>query len=259
LSSELALRLGGFLGVLVILLVLESVPRVRARAAGHRLVRAGRHFGLSLISSVMARVMVPAGLAGVAVWAQTAGFGVFNLLVLPPAAAFVATLLVMDFAVWFQHRAMHHVPILWHLHRLHHADTEMDVTTGLRFHPFEILLSLGFKAMVAALLGAPPEAVLAYEVMLNAMALFTHANITLHERVDRALRRVIATPAFHLVHHSPRAEETNSNYANALTVWDHLFGTSRTASVPDPGLGLERFRAPEDQRFAALLRQPFKP
>lgn len=258
-SVELAVRLGGFGAALAILWLLESWPRTRAREIDARLTRAWRHLGLAALSSVLARLAVPAGLAGVALWSQGAGIGMFNLVPVPGWAVFALTLLVMDLAVWLQHRAMHAVPALWLLHRVHHSDTAMDVTTGLRFHPIEIVISLVWKAAVAVALGAPPEALLAYEVLLNALSLFTHANITLPGWLDRSMRQAFATPAFHLVHHSPRPEETNSNFANALTVWDRLAGTWRdAAALPDPGLGLDEFRARADQTLLALLRQPLR-
>jgi sterol desaturase/sphingolipid hydroxylase (fatty acid hydroxylase superfamily) len=257
-TAEAATRAFAFAGVLLVLLALESLRGVRARPAAGRSARAFRHLLLSVLGTLAARLILPLGLAGVAVWAEGAGVGLFNAEQAPSGVGFLVSLLALDLAVFLQHRAMHAAPLLWRLHRVHHSDVEMDVTTGLRFHPFEIALSLVWKACVIVALGVPVEAALAYEIMLNALSLFTHANIALPARVDRALRLFVATPAFHLVHHSPRRVETDSNFANALTIWDRLSGTWRDAAAsPDPGLGLATLRDPEAQRLGALLAQPF--
>jgi sterol desaturase/sphingolipid hydroxylase (fatty acid hydroxylase superfamily) len=257
-ASDVVARTGVFALVALTLAALESWPASRARAVQARTTRAVRHLVLAALGTVAGRLAVPAGLAGVAIWAQAQGVGVLPALGVTGAVGFAVTLVALDLAIYAQHRAMHAHPWLWCLHRVHHCDTAMDLTTGVRFHPLEIAVSLLWKALVVLALGAPPEAVLAYEALLSALALFTHANIALPRGLDRWLRHAIATPAFHLVHHSPRKPETDSNFANALTVWDRLFGTWRDAvAPPDPGVGLEHFREPKQSTLAALLLQPW--
>jgi sterol desaturase/sphingolipid hydroxylase (fatty acid hydroxylase superfamily) len=168
---------------------------------------------------------------------------------------------LLDLAIYAQHVVFHHVPALWRLHRMHHADTEFDATTGLRFHPLEILLSLGIKIAVVVALGAPAVAVLAFEILLNASSVFSHGNIALPRAVDAPLRGVLVTPDMHRVHHSVVRAETDSNYGFCLSWWDRLFGTYREA--PEAGrdgvtIGLPAFRDPGEQRLDRLLTQPFR-
>jgi sterol desaturase/sphingolipid hydroxylase (fatty acid hydroxylase superfamily) len=202
------------------------------------------------------------GLASVASFVQLIGFGMVNWLQLSGPWVWVMCFLILDFAVWGQHVLSHKIPFFWRLHRLHHSDVVMDVTTALRFHPFEIMASLIFKASIVALLGAPPELVFAFEVILGAGALFTHANIVLPEPVDRALRQLFVTPGMHLIHHNPNPVATNSNYGFSFSFWDRLFGTYR-ADAPLPllpsgsNIGLEHWRGPQDQTLKAMVLNPF--
>lgn len=233
---------------------------VPARAAPmHVTARHGANLVLGAVGWGLARLLVPAGLVGVAVWADTAGFGLFNWLGVGDGWLVVLVAwLGLDCAIWFQHLMFHKLPWLWRLHRVHHTDTVMDFTTGVRFHPGEIAVSLAWKATVIALLGAPPAAVLLFESMLAAMALFTHANIRLPPPVDRAIGWLIITPALHMVHHHPDPRWTDSTYGNLLSVWDRLAGTLRT-SAPDGRIGLDHWRADHDQHLTALLVQPLQP
>ncbi|MDB5373698.1 MAG: fatty acid hydroxylase, partial [Belnapia sp.] len=167
----------------------------------------------------------------------------------------------LDLAIYAQHVAFHAVPLFWRLHRMHHADLELDVTSGLRFHPFEILLSMLIKLAVVVALGAPALAVLAFEVLLNASAMFSHGNVRLPLRLDRILRRVVVTPDMHRIHHSILRHETDSNYGFNLAWWDRLFGTYR--AEPAAGqlgltIGIERFRDPAELRLDRMLLQPFR-
>jgi sterol desaturase/sphingolipid hydroxylase (fatty acid hydroxylase superfamily) len=175
-------------------------------------------------------------------------------------AAFIASLLLLDLSIYAQHVVFHKVPILWRLHRMHHTDLDFDVTTALRFHPLEIVLSMLVKLAVVGLLGAPAVAVLVFEVLLNATAMFIHGNVGLPPRFDRALRRLVVTPDMHRVHHSIRREETDSNFGFNLSWWDRLFGTYR--DQPRDGhagmtIGLEYFRDWRATRLDGLLMQPF--
>jgi sterol desaturase/sphingolipid hydroxylase (fatty acid hydroxylase superfamily) len=180
---------------------------------------------------------------------------------LPVWASVLVAVMALDLAIYLQHVLFHAVPALWRLHRMHHADQEIDVTTGARFHPIEILLSMGIKLGVVAALGAPAAAVLIFEVLLNATAMFNHSNVRMPTWLDRGLRWVVVTPDMHRVHHSIVARETNSNFGFNLPWWDRLFGTYR--GQPAAGhdamiVGIEQFREPAEQRLDRMLTQPFR-
>jgi sterol desaturase/sphingolipid hydroxylase (fatty acid hydroxylase superfamily) len=237
LSSETILRLCLTLGGLSLFALLEAAFPARARV----LPRLGRwitNMSLGGVSSLAVRLMGPATVAGAALAAGEAGFGLFNQLTLPAWLVASLVLVLMDLAVWAQHLAMHKAPLLWRLHRVHHADRDLDVTSGLRFHPFEAAVSMAWKAAVVFVLGAPVAAALGYEILLSLMALFTHANLRLPARLERALRVVIVTPDMHRTHHSILRTEMDSNYGNALSLWDRLFRTYTSAPRGELVLGL---------------------
>ena len=202
---------------------------------------------------------MPVGLAGVAVWAAQRDFGLFNWWQTTPVIMVPVTLIVMDFALWLQHWIIHKVPALWRLHRVHHADPDFDITTTLRFHPVEIVLSLFYKAAWVVLLGAPALVVFWFEVLVNAFAQFNHANIRLPGSLDRVLRWFIVTPDMHRVHHSVRHDESLKNYGFCLSIWDRLFRTYK-AQPQDGHLGMRigqaDWRSARDQRVDQLLVQP---
>lgn len=207
------------------------------------------------------RLAAPAAAVGVALIAQERGWGFLNLAPVPAAPAFVGALLLLDVAIYFQHVMFHAVPTLWRLHRVHHADLDFDVTTGTRFHPFEILISLVIKCAAVAAIGAPPAAVLAFEILLNATALFNHANASLPRALDRALRWLLVTPDMHRIHHSVKYDESSSNFGFNLPWWDRLFGTYRAApraAQATMPIGVDAFRTAEDMRLDRLLIQPFR-
>ncbi|MBY0337271.1 MAG: sterol desaturase family protein [Acetobacteraceae bacterium] len=257
LGYEPALRLGAFLSVLGLLLLAERLaPWSHPRALGWR--RWLPNFGLVALGSVLVRLTFPLGVVAVAVWAQGAGFGLFHWVGLPFWVALPLAIVLLDLIVWAQHVATHKVPVLWRLHRVHHADPEMDASTGLRFHPVELWLSTLLKMAAVALLGAPPEAVLIFEIILNASSLFEHAAIRLPERLDRALAWVIVTPRLHRIHHSERPEETDSHYGFFLSVWDRILGTWRGAPAGELVLGVKGYRATGEQRLWRLLTQPLR-
>lgn len=255
-TGETGLRLGVFLGVLAAAAIWEALAPARPRKFS-RAWRWPNNLALVFLDSFLVRLLLPGIAIGAAIWAQAQGWGVLNLLPAPGWLAFVVALVALDLAIYGQHVAMHKVPVLWRLHRVHHADPDFDATTGLRFHPAEILLSAVYKAVVAIVLGAPPEAVLVFEILLNAGALFTHANAGLPPKLDAALRHVFVTPDMHRVHHSPERAETDSNYGFNLALWDRWFGTYRTHAARGE-IGLDRFGARDDQRLDRLLVQPFK-
>ena len=260
LAHEPALRLSAFLGVFALMALAEALAPRRRRDFS-RLQRWPSNLGIVVIDTLLLRLVFPTAAVGVAMIAAARGFGVLHWLHVPPVAAFVIALLVLDLAIYAQHVLFHAVPVLWRLHRMHHADLDFDVTTALRFHPVEILLSMALKIALVAALGAPAAAVLVFEVVLNAAAMFNHANARLPLWLDGALRLVLVTPDMHRVHHSTRIEETNSNFGFNLPWWDRLFGTYRAA--PRAGqegmtIGLEAFRAPAELRLDRLLTQPLR-
>lgn len=259
LSHEPLIRLSVFAAVLLAMALLEhAFPRRPQRLAWRRWPS---NLGLVALSSVLLRLVAPAGTVGVALWAESQGLGLFRWLEAPFWTAAPLTVLLLDLIIYLQHRVFHAVPVLWRLHRVHHADPELDASSGLRFHPVEILLSLGIKAVAVVALGAPAEAVLAFEVLLNATALFSHANLALPAWVDGPLRWVLVTPDMHRVHHSEIERETNSDFGFCLSVWDRIFGTY--IAEPAKGqlgmvIGIDGFRADREQRIDRLLVQPFR-
>jgi len=255
------LRLGSFLGVLLLMLVWEAgLPRRPVPVGNWR--RRWINLVLVACNSLLVRLLVPVAAGGVALMAAQQGWGLFNWLELPQLPATVLAIVVLDLAIYAQHVVFHHVPVLWRLHRVHHTDLALDATTGLRFHPLEILLSLLYKMLVVWLLGAPLLAVVVFEILLNAMAVFNHANICLPVRLDSLLRVLIVTPDMHRVHHSVIKAETNSNYGFNLSCWDRLFHTY-TAQPRDGHLGMTigllEYRDPRRLSLLGLLRQPFVP
>lgn len=256
LSGADAMRFGLFLGLLALLLVAEW--RKPFREPGH-VSRRATNVALMAFGAAGVRLLVP--LVPVT-WAAASGAmfpGLFGVAALPGWLEVSLTLVLLDGALYLQHRVMHAVSALWRLHRVHHLDTGVDVTTGVRFHPLELLISMAWKLAVISLLGADPLWVLAYEVVLSSFALWTHANLRLPSSLDRRLRWLVATPSMHRTHHSVARAETDSNYANFLTVWDRLFGTYRDRALLDERsmpLGLPYRRSPADQRLAALLMEP---
>lgn len=260
LNHEPPLRLSVFLGILGLMVLWEWLGPRRARAVP-RWRRWPGNLGVALLDTVLARVIAPAGAVGFALLAESNGWGFFHHVPMPDWLALLLSLLVLDLAIYGQHRVLHAVPALWRLHRMHHADVDFDVTTGARFHPLEILLSLGIKFVVVALLGAPPVAVLLFEIALNATAMFNHSNVRMPAAVERALRWLVVTPDMHRVHHSVVTCETNSNFGFNFPWWDRLFRTY----VPQPAaghegmtIGLGEFRDPKELRLDRMLTQPFR-
>lgn len=259
LTQEPIIRLSVFAAMLVAMAVLEhAFPRRPQRLAWRRWPS---NLGLVALSSVLLRLVAPAGAVGVAVWAEARGLGLFPALGVPGWMAGVASVALLDLLVYLQHRVFHAVPLLWRLHRVHHADPEIDASSGLRFHPVEILLSLGIKAVAVVALGAPAEAVLAFEVLLNATSLFNHANLALPAWLDRPLRLVLVTPDMHRVHHSEIRAEMDSDFGFCLSCWDRAFGTY--VAEPARGqlgmvIGVQGYRGDGEQRIDRLLLQPLR-
>ena len=259
LAHEPTVRLSAFLGVLIVMVVWEVAAPRRVRVVS-RWVRWPSNLGLVVLNTVVLRLAIPVAAVGVAELGQQRGWGLLNNVELPGWGRIAIAILALDLAIYLQHVMFHAVPALWRLHRMHHADLDFDVTTGARFHPIEILLSMGLKLAVVAALGAPPVAVLVFEVVLNATAMFNHGNVGVPERLDRILRWIVVTPDMHRVHHSVVPRETNSNFGFNSPWWDRLLGTY--CAQPGAGhagmtIGLDQFRDPGQLRLDRMLVQPF--
>jgi len=216
---------------------------------------------VAVLDTVLGRIIAPTGAVGFALVAEAHAWGLFNAVALHAWIELVLALFLLDLAIYLQHRLFHYVPVLWRLHRMHHADLDVDVTTGARFHPVEILLSLGIKFGVIVALGAPALAVLLFEIGLNATSMFNHSNVRMPSAVERLLRWFVVTPDMHRVHHSIVRRETDSNFGFNFPWWDRLFGTYR--SRPEAGheamtLGIGQFRDPRELRLDRMLTQPFR-
>ena len=260
LANEPAIRLTAFFGIFALMAAWEAAAPCRARLHARR-VRWTANLGLVVLNSVLLRLIFPLAAVGFASFAAERGWGLLNNLVLPHWFALLLAVVALDFAIYLQHVMFHAVPALWRLHRVHHADPDFDVTTGARFHPIEIVLSMLIKFSVIALLGAPAAAVLVFEVLLNATAMFNHANLKLPTRVDAMLRRLLVTPDMHRVHHSTEVAETNSNFGFNLPWWDRLFGTYRAAArLPQESMaiGVRGLTGdPRCVRLSGMLMLPF--
>lgn len=219
------------------------------------------NLGIVVLDTLLVRLVFPLAVTAMALLAEARGWGFFHAVGAPTWLAIVASPMLLDLAIYLQHVLFHAVPALWRLHRMHHADLEFDVTTGVRFHPIEILLSIVIKLGVVAALGTPAISVLIFEVLLNATSMFNHGNVRMPPWLDRVMRWIVVTPDMHRVHHSVVPRETNSNFGFNLPWWDRLFGTYR--AEPEAGhagmtIGIAQFRDPVELRLGRLLVQPFR-
>ncbi len=235
LENELALRIFFFVGILAAVAIWEALSPKRVRLIS-RGIRWTHNLSLVILSSLSMRLVIPFTAVGAAAFSSEQQFGLLHYLDVPFVMAVVMSLLMLDFLIYLQHVIFHHVPIFWRLHKIHHIDQEIDVTTGVRFHPVEMILSALIKCAAVLLLGVPILAVVIFEILLNATAMFNHGNINLPKSVDRLLRLFIVTPDMHRVHHSVIPSETNSNFGFNLPWWDRIFGTYRA----QPSLGHEK-------------------
>lgn len=260
LSAEPTIRLGAFLSLLVVLALWELFsPRRRQRLSRRR--RWPNNFGISAINSVLLALLVPVIGSGIAVMAGERGWGLFNLLQLPPLPGILLYIVAFDLTIYLQHRLFHRFDWLWRLHRVHHTDLDYDVSTGVRFHPLSILISAGIKFGLVLLLGPPAVAVLIAEVVLNATSMFNHSNIRIPTGLDRLLRRFVVTPDMHRVHHSTERSEHERNFGFNFPWWDRLFHTYKER--PDAGhealnVGIDSFEEEDAIGLYALLTQPFR-
>ena len=252
---EMGIRASAFGAVVLLMAVWEIAaprrPLVRSKAA-----RWGNNLALVALNGIIVRVLFPAGAVGVAVFAEGRGWGLLGLVALPPWLEGSLAIIALDLVVWTQHVLVHAIPVLWRLHRVHHADPDYDLTTGARFHPLEIVLSMVIKFGSIVLIGPAVVAVILFEVLLNATSMFNHGNVRLPAALDRGLRLVFVTPDMHRVHHSVEDDETNSNFGFNLTWWDFLFGTAHLPDHWPKRYGTVEFQPPED--YLGQLAYPFR-
>jgi sterol desaturase/sphingolipid hydroxylase (fatty acid hydroxylase superfamily) len=258
-AHEAQIRMGFFVGIFLAVALVELLVPRRPLTTSKR-SRWFSNIGIVVINTVVLRLLLPAGAVGIAMWVQGQGWGLFNHLDLPFWLEVVLSVMLLDFIIYLQHVMFHAVPALWRLHMMHHADMDYDLTTGTRFHPIEIIISMLIKASAIMVLGAPALGVIVFEILLNGTAMFNHGNFYLPLGFDRMLRLLVVTPDMHRVHHSVFPTETNSNFGFSLPWWDRLLGTYR----PQPRLGheamtigLNQFRDPSRLTLGRLIVLPF--
>ena len=259
-ANEPAIRLVAFAGVFLLMAVWELLAPRRSLSYT-RLSRWPSNIAISILNTVILRVLIPTAAVGLADSANEYGWGLFNTIDAPVGLVIVASVLLFDFIIYLQHLMFHAVPFFWRFHRMHHTDLEIDVTTGVRFHPAEILLSMVIKLGAVLVLGAPAIAVVIFEVVLNATSMFNHANVHIPSPIDRALRLFIVTPDMHRVHHSAIPGETNSNFGFNVPWWDRICGTY--CAQPAKGhegmtIGIDLFREPRELWLDRMLTQPLR-
>lgn len=259
-AYEPLIRLSAFGGVFALMAAWEILAPRRQQTAG-RSRRWPSNLGVVVVNTLLVRLIFPTTAVGLALLAEAHGWGLFNAFAIPAWFAVASSVLLLDLVIYFQHVLFHAAPSLWRVHRMHHADLDFDVTTGLRFHPIEIVLSMLIKFMAVAALGAPALAVVIFEVLLNATSMFNHSNVRIPQGLDRSLRLILVTPDMHRVHHSVVPREANSNFGFSVPWWDRLFGTYR--AQPAAGhdamtVGLDRFRDPRELGLDRMLLQPFR-
>jgi sterol desaturase/sphingolipid hydroxylase (fatty acid hydroxylase superfamily) len=258
-DNQLLIRLGFFFGILVVMFLWELIAPRRPLTTS-KIIRWFSNLGLVLIDSIVVRLFFPTALAGIALLVQQRGWGLFNQFELPYLLKIIFSVLVLDLVIYLQHIVFHSVPLFWRLHMVHHTDMDIDVTTGVRFHPIEIILSMGIKMIVVVLIGAPAVAVLIFEIILNGTSMFNHGNVRYSQNIDSILRLLVVTPEMHRVHHSTIRWETNSNLGFNFPWWDRLFGTYRDQPAKghlEMTIGLDQYKEPEKLTLRWLLVLPF--
>ena len=259
-EHEKIIRLSFFLGVFLLMALWELVAP-RRQLIIPKLLRWGNNLSLVVLNTFVLRLLFPAAAVGMATFADQQGWGLFNYYETPLLIAAILSVVFMDAIIYLQHVMVHAVPALWRLHRVHHADPDFDVTTGSRFHPLEIILSMLIKFAVIVVLGPPVVAVIIFEILLNATAMFNHSNVRLNLTLDKYLRLFVVTPDMHRVHHSVEADETNSNFGFNLPWWDRLFGTYRAqprAGHENMAIGIHQYNRPEQVSWLPkMLLLPF--
>ncbi len=259
LTNEASIRAASFFGIFIVVALWELVGPRRKLSVSKGLGWIN-NLGIVFFNTLLLRFLVPLMAVGLAIMAEEENWGLLNNIAINSYVKMFHAVLILNLIIYLQHVMFHTFPLLWRLHRMHHTDLDFDVTTGSRFHPIEIILSMIIKMLIVAALGAPPVAVVIFEVLLNATAMFNHGNIRIHINADRILRLLVVTPDMHRVHHSVKPDETNSNYGFNFPWWNRLLGTYK-AQPEDNHLkmtiGLNQFRESRYLRFHWLLIQPF--
>ena len=264
LGSEASIRIAAFLAIFLSMAAFElwsprlERPEMRGALKSRRWLT---NLSIVILSSALLRVVFPAAAVGAAIWAQVNGYGLMRLAGFDGVLAGIIAFVLLDFAIWLEHLVSHKFPPLWRIHRMHHADNGFDVTTALRFHPLEILLSMLWKAAIVVALGPPVLSVLIFEIVLNGTSMFNHSNIAIGDRADRILRRFIVTPDMHRVHHSTNPAETDSNYGFNFPFWDRLLATYRRAPALGQTameIGLKEYRGSAPAGLFWSLALPFR-
>ncbi len=258
-DNEASIRLSVFVGLFAILALSEWL-RPRRPLVASKGARWFTNAAIVVIDSVVVRLLFPAAAVGVALWAQSEGYGLFNVISAPMWLAGLLSIVALDFAVWFSHLLSHKVPLFWRFHRMHHSDRDIDVTTAIRFHPIEIVLSMVYKVAWVIALGAPAWSVILFEIILNGVAMFNHSNLKLPLWLDRIVRQIVVTPDMHRVHHSIIPGETDSNYGFNFPFWDRMFSTY--IAQPEKGhdgmtIGLAEWQDERPNRLGWSLMLPF--
>jgi len=259
-NHEAAIRLSIFLGGFLLLTFWEWYKPKRALTQ-NKIKRWLNNFAILICSTLLVRLLIPLAAIGVAYFVEQNQWGLLNHFNWSFELKLIAAFVLLDLSIYFQHTLFHVIPVLWRIHRVHHADLDCDVTTGLRFHPIEILLSILIKMATIAVLGAPVLAVIAFEAVLNFMSMFTHSNINLGNSFEKVLRWFIVTPDMHRVHHSTQENETNSNFGFNISLWDRMFGTYIYRPLDGQqglAIGLDHFREPRWQNFWGMISMPFE-
>ncbi len=259
-ENEVIWRLGVFLALLLAVALWETF---RPRRAWHlsRGLRWVNHMTLSVVNTLVVRFVIPITVAAFALTLESRGIGILNWLNFPGWLAIVVGVLLLDLAIYAQHYFFHKIDFFWRFHRMHHTDLDFDVTTGVRFHPIEIVISMVIKFGVVLIIGPPAIAVVLFEILLNATSMFNHGNIQIPRAIDRVLRTTLVTPDMHRVHHSIIRTETDSNFGFNLSWWDRIFGTYQAqpkAGHLDMTIGLPIFRNKVENRLDRLISQPFR-
>lgn len=259
--NETAIRLGIFLGLLILFMTWETISP-RRQVTQSKIPRWLTNFGMTFINSLAIYIMGPLTAIIVAEYAVSQGWGLFQTIEWHLAIEVLLAIILLDLAIYAQHVATHKIPLLWRLHKVHHSDRDFDTSTALRFHPIEIMLSMLYKALLVILIGPNVMAVLIFEILLNGCAMFNHSNLRLSPQIDRIVRSILVTPDMHRVHHSVRANETNSNYGFSLSLWDKIFKTYK--AQPEAGhekmtIGLREHQTEAPNRLFWALLLPFRP
>jgi sterol desaturase/sphingolipid hydroxylase (fatty acid hydroxylase superfamily) len=260
LKHELLIRLGVFIAVLIAMALWEAIAPRRARSFA-RAARWPANLGISILDSLVVRILLPLGAVSFASYCTAHQWGLLSAITLPKFISVIVVIITLDLVIYLQHVMFHALPALWRIHRMHHTDLDFDVTTGVRFHPIEIVISMAIKLATIAALGAPAAGVLLFEILLNATSLFNHTNVAMASTADPLLRLLIVTPDMHRVHHSIVVRETNSNFGFNLSCWDRLLGTYR--DQPAAGhlgmtIGIEEFRDRRELKLPRMLIQPWQ-